>query len=64
MDRSTTFWLSSLAAVVCLIIAILYWTGHMFYPSGVHVKHGILFLGLAIVAGIIAAVNRPMGATV
>ena len=33
-------------AVVFLIVAVLYWTGH-FIPAGVHVKHGIVSVILA-----------------
>jgi len=34
-------------AAVFLIIAVLYWTGH-FYPAGVHAKHGIVSVILAL----------------
>ena len=34
-------------AVVFLIVAVLYWTGH-FYPAGVHTKHGIVAAALAL----------------
>ena len=34
-------------AVVFLVIAVLYWTGH-FVPAGVHVKHGIVSVILAL----------------
>lgn len=36
-------------AVVFLIVAVLYWTGH-FIPSGVHVKHGIVAVILALLS--------------
>lgn len=39
--------LSLVLAVVFLIVAVLYWTGH-FVPSGVHVKHGIVSVILAL----------------
>jgi accessory gene regulator protein AgrB len=39
--------LSLVLAVVFVIIAILYWTGH-FYPAGVHAKHGIVAVILAL----------------
>ena len=39
--------LALILAVVFLIIAILYWTGH-FIPSGVHTKHGIVSIILAL----------------
>jgi len=34
-------------AVVFVIVAVLYWTGHS-YPAGVHVKHGIVSVILAL----------------
>ena len=34
-------------AVVFIIIAALYWTGH-FYPPGQHTKHGIVSIVLAL----------------
>jgi hypothetical protein len=39
--------LALILAVVCLVIAVLYWTGHG-WPSGVHTKHGIVFAVLAL----------------
>jgi accessory gene regulator protein AgrB len=39
--------LALVLAVVFVIIAILYWTGH-FYPAGVHTKHGIVSIILAL----------------
>ncbi|MBV8300010.1 MAG: hypothetical protein JO083_10755 [Candidatus Eremiobacteraeota bacterium] len=39
--------LALVLAVVFLIIAVLYWTGH-FYPAGVHTKHGIVAIVLAL----------------
>jgi hypothetical protein len=39
--------LALLLAAVFFIVAILYWTGH-FVPSGVHVKHGIVSVVLAL----------------
>ncbi|MBV8581624.1 MAG: hypothetical protein JOZ86_13445 [Candidatus Eremiobacteraeota bacterium] len=36
-----------LLAAVFVIIAILYWTGH-FIPSGVHTRHGIVAVVLAL----------------
>jgi hypothetical protein len=58
MDRSTLFLAAVAAAAVCLIIAIVYWVGGS--PLGHHIKHGILFFGLAVLAGLFAAVNRPL----
>jgi hypothetical protein len=39
--------LALILAAVFFIIAILYWTGH-FIPAGVHVKHGIVAVVLAL----------------
>jgi ABC-type transport system involved in cytochrome bd biosynthesis fused ATPase/permease subunit len=39
--------LALILAVVFLIIAVLYWTGH-FYPAGQHPKHGIVAVVLAL----------------
>ena len=39
--------LSLILAAVFVIIAILYWTGH-FIPAGVHLKHGIVSIILAL----------------
>ena len=61
MNRSTLFYLGIVGAVICLIIALLYWTGGT--ALGHHIKHGILFFGVAIVAGLFAAVNRPLRTT-
>ena len=61
MNRSTLFYLGIVAAVICLIIALLYWTGGT--ALGHHIKHAILFFALAIVAGLFAAVNRPLRTT-
>ena len=41
--------LALILAAVCLIIAVLYWTGH-FYPTGVHTKHGIVAVVLALLS--------------
>lgn len=39
--------LALVLAAVFLIIAVLYWTGH-FIPAGVHAKHGIVSVILAL----------------
>ena len=39
--------LALILAAVFVVIAILYWTGH-FYPAGVHTKHGIVAIVLAL----------------
>ena len=41
--------LALILAAVFLIIAVLYWTGH-FVPAGVHVKHGIVSVILALLS--------------
>jgi len=58
MNRSTLFAAGLAAAVICLLIAIVYWVGGS--PLGHHVKHSILFFGLAVVAALFALVNRPV----
>jgi hypothetical protein len=60
LNRSTFFALGLAAAVICVIIAIIYWVGGS--PLGHHIKHGIVFFGLAVLAGLFAVVNRPMRA--
>jgi hypothetical protein len=57
MNRPTIFFAAVAAALVCLIIAIIYWVGGS--PLGHHIKHGVLFFGLAVVIGLFAAANRP-----
>jgi hypothetical protein len=44
------------AAVVCLVIALVYWAGVS--PLGQHLKHGLLFFGLAVLAALFALANR------
>jgi len=41
--------LALVLAAVFFIAAILYFTGH-FYPSGVHTKHGVVMLVLAVLS--------------
>lgn len=62
MNRSTLFALGILVGIVCLIIAIVYWVGGS--PLGHHIKHGLAFFAVAVVAFAFAAVNRPMQARV
>ncbi|HVC83008.1 MAG TPA: hypothetical protein VN837_11625 [Chloroflexota bacterium] len=63
MDQRMTIFLGAIAAAVLLvIIAALYWSGHMFYPTGVHHKHAILAIVLAAGALVIANFNRPSAA--
>jgi uncharacterized membrane protein len=60
INRSTLFALGLAVAVICLIVAIVYWVGGS--PLGHHIKHGILFFGLAVLAALFALVNRPQTA--
>ncbi len=62
MNRSTLFGLGIAVAVVCVVIALVYFIGGT--PLGHHIKHGILFLAIAVVAAFFAAVNRPMRSAV
>jgi hypothetical protein len=39
--------LTLVLAVIFLVVAVLYWTGH-FYPAGVHTKHGVVAAILAL----------------
>ena len=57
MNRTTLFGAGLVVALVCLIIAIVYWVGGS--PLGHHIKHGILFAGLAVLAALFAVANRP-----
>jgi len=60
MDQRMRIFLGAIAAAVVLVIICgLYWTGHFFYPTGVHHKHAILAFVLAIGALIVANFNRP-----
>jgi uncharacterized membrane protein len=56
MNRSTFFALGMAVAAVCLIVAVVYWVGGS--PLGHHIKHGILFFGIAVVALFFALANR------
>lgn len=60
VNRSTLFTLGLAVAVICAIIGILYWAGVMPPDHKVHIKHGILFLGLAVLAALFAVANRPL----
>jgi hypothetical protein len=60
-NRQLFFLGGIIVAVVCAIIAILYWTGSA--GLGHHIKHGILFIAIAVVAALFAAVNRPARVT-
>jgi len=60
MNRRNFFALGIAVAAVCLVLAIIYWAG--LSPLGQHLKHGLLFFGLAVVAALFAALNRPMSA--
>ena len=62
MNRILLFAAGIVAGIVCLIIAAMYWAGGT--GLGHHIKHGILFFALAVVAFLFAAVNRPIGSRV
>jgi hypothetical protein len=58
-QRMRIFYGAIVVAVLLVIIGGLYWTGHFFYPTGVHHKHAILAFVLAVGALIVANFNRP-----
>lgn len=57
MNRLIMFALGVIAGIVFLVLAILYWAGGT--GLGHHIKHGILFFALAVVAFVFAAATRP-----
>jgi type IV secretory pathway protease TraF len=57
-DRQKVFLLAIAAAVVFIIVGILYLTSHSI-PSGFHWKHAVLSFALAAGALIVANFNRP-----
>jgi hypothetical protein len=61
-QRQQIFLGAIVVAVVLVIVGGLYWTGHFFYPTGVHHKHAILAFVLAVGALIVANFNRPAAA--
>ncbi len=61
-DRQKVFLLAIAAAIVFVVIGILYLTSH-FIPSGFHWKHAVLSFALAAGSLIVANFNRP-GATI
>jgi hypothetical protein len=63
VNRSTLFTVGVVVAVIFIILAILWFAG-VGVPgiSGRHIKHGILAVGIAVVAGLFALANRPMAA--
>jgi hypothetical protein len=40
--------LALVLAAAFLVLAVLYWTGHAPYPTGVHYKHAVAMLVLAV----------------
>lgn len=58
-QRQLVFVLSLVVAVVLAVVAYLYHSGHMFYPTGVHNKHALLAAVLAVAALVVANFNRP-----
>ncbi|GEM_PF-4540519 len=71
MSRGVIFALAILAGAICVILVVLYWTGsagfghHADGPAGLkNFKHGVLFLVLAVLAFLFAAVMRPTARSV
>jgi hypothetical protein len=62
MNRTLLFAAGIAAGLICLVIALIYWAGGT--GLGHHIKHGILFFALAVVAFLFAAVNRPVSSRV
>jgi hypothetical protein len=62
VNRSTLFYAGLAVGLVCLIIAVMYLAGAA--GLGKHIKHALLFFGLAVVAFVFAAVNRPLGSRI
>lgn len=62
MNRATLFILGIIVGVICLIIAILYLIHGS--PLANHPKRGYVFIVIAIIAFIFAALNRPVGSRV
>lgn len=60
MNRAQLFYAGIAVAVICVIVAVLYWVGAMPPDQKVHVKHGIVFLGIAVIAALFALANRPV----
>lgn len=58
-QRVLLFYAAIAIAVVLAIVGVLYLTGNMFYPKGVHHKHAILAFVLALGALVVANFNRP-----
>jgi hypothetical protein len=58
-QRQMIFLLAIAAAVVLAVVGLLYYGGHMFYPTGVHKKHAVLSWALAVGALVVANFNRP-----
>jgi hypothetical protein len=64
VNRLGIFGLAILAGIVFIILTILYWTGAFGTTHGEplglnHFKHGALFIVLAVLAFLFAAVMRP-----
>jgi len=62
MNRSAIFPAAIVLGVIFLIVAIVYWVGGS--PLGHHIKHGILFFGLAVIAFLFALANRRQNSLV
>jgi hypothetical protein len=61
MNRQMLFAAGIVVGLVCVVIAIVYWVGGT--GLGHHIKHGILFFGIAVVAFLFAVANRPLSKT-
>jgi len=64
MNRTALFVLAIVAGIVFAIVAVLFWAGAFGHthgePGGLnHFKHGLLFIGLAVLAFVFAAATRP-----
>ena len=58
-QRQMVFVLAIVAAVALVLVGVLYNSGHMFYPTGVHHKHAYLAWALAVACLVVANFNRP-----
>jgi hypothetical protein len=68
MNRFVIFGTMLVAGLGCLMLVAMYWSGtggfahtaHLAGPLGIrNFKHGLVFLGGAVIAFVIAAIKRP-----